>query len=353
MFTLRRVCGVRLGARASRVAAAVAFGALGLCWLTTSNALAKSGWVLRYTRELPQQGGTTQGVPACSGSYCQFWEELDRNFDTARIVAAGGQLYQLQNSGAIFQYPSAPCTSQCPGWWLIDYDPTTKAIFSDGNSMYKRLQDGRLLRWTGSSWNLVPYNPEGWRPAGGGWITGEIVTVAFGGGITAVVQRNRLSLRWSEGYTEYTNRYYPSSVAVTGSGVVYEFSPGYLSPGSCTVCSEWRPGFVTARWLIPALDPPYQKFTEGRVYHPQNEMVAITAGSNGLFTLQEDGSIWRYTATPLSGVSPVIGRSSTTTPSRPESRPRVTSSISCIRTARCGALPGRCATAIPARAGSC
>ena len=314
MLTLRQVCGTRMAAKASRVAAAVAFGALGLCRFCTSNAFAQSGWVLQYTGQLEPPGVRTPEVPACyGGTYCQFWEELDRNAGTARIVVAGGQVYQLQYGGAIFQYPSTPCTSQCPGWWLIDFDPTTKAIFSDGTSLYKLLQDGRLFRWTGSSWAMVPYNDEpryvGAYVEDGTWVTwlgGEILTVAFGGGITAVVQQNRLSLRWADGYTEY-NRTRPRSVAVTGSGVVYEFSPGFLlDPAGC--CNEeWRSGFITARWLIPALDPPYQKFTEKIIFHPQSEIVAIAAASNWLFTLQNDGSIWRYTATtPWTGASPGI-----------------------------------------------
>ena len=88
-------------------------------------------------------------MPPCYSGYCQFWESLDRNAYTARIAAGGGQLYQLQYSGAIFKYPSTPCTSDCPGWHLVgDYDPAVKAIYTKDSRLYKLRQDGSVFGLT-------------------------------------------------------------------------------------------------------------------------------------------------------------------------------------------------------------
>lgn len=284
MLTLRRVWGDRGIARASCFAAV-----LGLCWLSASNAAyAQSGWLLQYTGPLTPPGGAPPAEPPCNGSYCQFWQELDRNLITARIVVAGGHLYQLQANGAMYQYPEASCTSQCARWWAIDdQNIPTKAIFNVDSVLHRLRQDGVLERRVGSSWEMVAYDEEG----------GPVVTVAHGGGTTAVVQATRLSLRRGQEHFEYPYVYWdydhvfkgPNPIAVTGSsGWVYELYAPYES------APKDPPFFINEYSIIPALDPPYWKFKLRQVYPPQADVVTIAAGSDSLLTLHNDGSIWRY-----------------------------------------------------------
>ena len=53
---------------------------------------------------------------------------LDDNPQTG-AAAAGDPFYQLHNDGTIWRYTGVPCTgASCPGWWLLDNNPGTKAI---------------------------------------------------------------------------------------------------------------------------------------------------------------------------------------------------------------------------------
>jgi hypothetical protein len=68
------------------------------------------------------------GTP-CSGSSCPGWQLLDNNPSTKAIAADGGALYQMHNDGKIWRYTGTPCSgSSCPGWQLLDNNPSTKAI---------------------------------------------------------------------------------------------------------------------------------------------------------------------------------------------------------------------------------
>ncbi len=167
---------------------------------------------------------------------------------------------------------------------MIDQDPTTKAIFSDNDSLYKLLQDGRLLRRVSGSWVSVPVRPDG----------GPVVTVAFGSGITAVVQTGRLSLRWSGGPGGFLeDNISPGPVAVTGSsGVVYVMRPAYIfSPYNPFDDDDEIPGPI---FVYTLLQEPFWEMHRSTLFHPHPHTVAIAAGSDSLLTLQHDGSIWRY-----------------------------------------------------------
>jgi hypothetical protein len=72
------------------------------------------------------------------------WQELDNNSATKKIVAAGGHLYQLHNSGHIFKFTGTPLT----GWEQLDNNPATVDIVAAGNNLYQIHNSGFIWRHT-------------------------------------------------------------------------------------------------------------------------------------------------------------------------------------------------------------
>ena len=258
MFTLRPMRFARGTTRARRFAVTLAFGALVLCGLSTSNAYAQPGWVRQYTGQLVPPGVRPPGVPTCYGAYCQFWEPLDRNAYTARIAAGQGELYQLHYGGAIFKYPSTPCASGCPGWHLAgENDPAAKAIFAGGAGLYKMRQDGSVFVFTGSgAWSQVE-GPDSAR-------------------ITIAVGEYRMASLYADGSITILGQRFPGdavAIVLDGNDDLYRLS----ATGDIDVL-RWRWSF---NWV------PLDK-------NPVTIAIAA-AGSGQLYQLQDNGSIWRYT----------------------------------------------------------
>ncbi len=316
MFTLRRMCGARGVARAGRFAAAFAFGALGLCGLGTSNAYAQTGWVRQYTGQQAPQGVRPLAVPPCYGTYCQFWEPVDRNAFTARIAAdSAGHIYQLHYTGAIYQYPDAPCTSFCPGWWFRGFDPATKAIYAYEGDLYKLHQDGSVWQATsGTAWSVVANADPG------------RITIAVGG--------DRMASLYVDGsitidQTSFGRQLgHAVAIAIDGHADIYRLSLN----GDIEVFGRrdgvWRPlDNNPATVAIAAGDwgMLYQLHDNGSIWkytgqhcdfqqpYPQCRgwekvdnnpaAVKIVAAGQELYKLQGNGSLWRYTGTSCIGES--------------------------------------------------
>ncbi|MFE6834997.1 hypothetical protein ACFVFI_09180 [Streptomyces sp. NPDC057705] len=92
------------------------------------------------------------GAPILPGS----WQLLDNNPATTRITATKGDLYQLHNTGSIWQYGGIPTV-----WSKIaDNSPTVDITAADGH-VYQRLNNGRLSRFPMLlGWLQVDDNPD-------------------------------------------------------------------------------------------------------------------------------------------------------------------------------------------------
>ena len=73
------------------------------------------------------------------------WRELDNNPRTKQIAAAGGKLYQIHSTGAIWKYVGPPMT----GWKQLDNNPRSVAIVAGGNNLYQIHMNGLIWRYTG------------------------------------------------------------------------------------------------------------------------------------------------------------------------------------------------------------
>lgn len=109
---------------------------------------------------------------------CTGWQMLDNNPNTIAIETDGAQLYQLHNNRRIWRYTGVPCSgASCPGWQLLDNNPATVAIVADGGQLYQLHNNGRIWRHTGvpcsgvscPGWQLLDNN-------------GATVAISAGGG---------------------------------------------------------------------------------------------------------------------------------------------------------------------------
>lgn len=235
------------------------------------------GLIWRYT-----------GTP-CTGASCPGWQLLDNNPASQRITpAAGGNLYQLHNSGRIWRFTGTPCTdNSCPGWQLLDNNAATISITAVGNDLYQLHNSGRIWRFTGVAcsgescpgWQLIDNNP-------------ATLTITAAGG---------------------------QLYQLHNSGRIWRFTG---MPCNGEVCPGWQmldnnPATVA----ITAADQLYQLHDSGRIWRftgvpcsgescPGWEMLdnngataSIAAGGGMLYQLHTTGQVWRYTGTPCSGES--------------------------------------------------
>ena len=86
------------------------------------------------------------------------WQQLDNNPATKQIVAAGGKLYQLHNTGKIWKYVGPPMT----GWQELDNNPATKQIVAAGGNLYQLHNTGKIWKYVGpplTGWKQLDNNP--------------------------------------------------------------------------------------------------------------------------------------------------------------------------------------------------
>ena len=100
---------------------------------------------------------------SCSGNSCPGWVQLDGNPNTKAIVAYDSNLYQLHNNGAIWKYTGTPCSSSsCSGWVQLDNNPNTKAIVAGSYSTLSQLHNNGAI-WTYTGPACSSNSCSGWR----------------------------------------------------------------------------------------------------------------------------------------------------------------------------------------------
>ena len=74
------------------------------------------------------------------------------------IVASGEHLYQMHQSGHIWEYTGTPLT----GWKLLDNNAETATITASGSHLYQTHKSGLVWEYTGtplSGWTLIDDKP--------------------------------------------------------------------------------------------------------------------------------------------------------------------------------------------------
>ncbi|KAF2653342.1 hypothetical protein K491DRAFT_521502 [Lophiostoma macrostomum CBS 122681] len=191
------------------------------------------------------------------------WTSVDNNKDTVQIAGAGGNLYQRHADGSVYKYSGSSTNWQ----YIGAASDNVIDIIASGDQIYSRRKDGWIARWSGSglTWATIE-NPKSstqiavtdsktlWNLL----TTGDLVrsTWPYGTGWTVVDQN-------------------PANVAIaTGGDEFYKLQ----SDG-------------TVVWLDSEAN--YWRSIE------EDGAVSIYAVGSYLYSRHQDGSIWRYTGTPL------------------------------------------------------
>jgi M6 family metalloprotease-like protein len=112
----------------------------------------------------------------CTGSACR-WTDIDRNRNSVALAANSGTLFQLHNTGAIYEWNGQPCTDRgCPSWTRLDNNRATTAIAANSNDLFQLHRTGAIWRWKGAacegnscpSWERLDANPATRALAAGG-----------------------------------------------------------------------------------------------------------------------------------------------------------------------------------------
>jgi hypothetical protein len=209
--------------------------------------------------------------PACSGSYCPGWQELDDNGDSVRLAGGGGYLYQLHNTGKIWLYENRPCSgTYCPGWALLDNNVNTAQIAAAGPDLYQLQNNGKVEFYTGTSWTELDNNS-------------SIVTIAAAGpNLFELRNEGQIYHYVGSGWQELDDNPAAVAIAAGGNDLYQLHNDGSIWHYTGTPCN----GSACYGWQMLDDNPA---------------ALAIVADSNDLYQFHNDGSIWRYTGTPCNG----------------------------------------------------
>lgn len=260
------------------------------------------------------------------GSSCASWQELDDNNNGVRISATGTELFELWNSGNIWQYTGTPCSgSSCPGWTQISADSNTVAVETGANAVYRLDNNGQLSLFSGGiSWQLVDNNT-------------AIATLAVDTGGVAYELHNNGEI-WQYTGTPCSGNSCPgwqmldnnsNTVAIAAAYYLYEMhSDGTIweytgTPCSGGSCPGWQMLGNNANALVMAAggQVPYELDTNGEIWQYTGPACSngscpgwkllddnpaafnIAADGSNLYELHNTGRVWRYTGTPCTGKS--------------------------------------------------
>ncbi|KAF2726607.1 zincin [Polyplosphaeria fusca] len=194
------------------------------------------------------------------------WVNIDNNKDTVQIAGSGGNLYQRHTDGSIYKYLGSGANWQ----YIGAATDNSVDIVASGDQIYQRRKDGWIARWsgTGLAWTTIaqPSTPVSKQIAVSDKKTlwnllssGDVVRSEwpYGSNSWAIVDHNLAN----------------AAIAVGGE----EFYK--LQTDGSIIWLDLR----ALLWKII-----------------ENEgSIAIQASGNYLYSRHDDGSIWRYTGTPM------------------------------------------------------
>jgi hypothetical protein len=281
-----------------------------------------------------------------------------------RIVASGGQLYQLHNDGKIWRYTGPPIS----GWQLLDNNPATIQIAASWSDpgLFQLHRDGKIWRYTGTpltGWQMIDNNPVSAGIAaagvsGGAWLyqihetgsiwgassssppgtwteldnnplTTQIVAATTIGG-TILYQLHRDGTIWKytgppiSGWQLLDNNPATVQIAATGPDLYQLHRDGTIWRYTGPPISGWQlvdnnpatthiAAAPTAGWGGSTL---YQLHTDGTIWkytgppisgwqlldnNPATAQIVVDNTADTLYQIHIDGTIWRYTGPPLTG----------------------------------------------------
>ncbi|KAF1997587.1 hypothetical protein P154DRAFT_496543 [Amniculicola lignicola CBS 123094] len=282
--------------------------ALGLSHSKVENAVM---WPYYEGLNRPMHPDDQAAVHVLYGWKTPRWNKIDANSATNAIVQVSSPslnaatldgLYQLRKNGQVLRYAST-------GWTIIDSNKDTAQIAGAGGTIYQRHIDGSIYKYsgTGSNWQWIGVSND------------NVVDIVAASDQLYQRRKDGWIARWSGSGTQWTAIEQPQpqlsrQIAVTESKTLWNL----LSNGD-VVRSSWP--YDNGGWAVVNQDPAniaiavggeefYKLQSDGRVVWL--DMVALfwrvieDAGSGDLYAVGQylysrhlDGSIWRYTGTPM------------------------------------------------------
>jgi hypothetical protein len=204
-----------------------------------------------------------------------------------RIVASGGDLYQLHNSGLIWKFTPPPpgvsaCSGtpqNCPYWQLLDTNPNTVQITASFSSpgLFQLHRTGAVWNWTGSTWQQIGNDPH----------TVRIEAAGVSGGMRLAQLREDGSIHsWTQSGNNWTlDDTNPATTQIAvgttiGGTIMYQLH----NDGSI-----WQQtGAGVPGWTMLDDNPA---------------TVQIVAAGGDVYQLHNTGKIWKYLGQPCNGRS--------------------------------------------------
>ena len=186
-------------------------------------------------------------------------------------------IYKLHNDGTIKAY-----FGETAGWQTLDNNSATKSIAANSVNTYQLHNDGKIWRYTGipiTGWEMIDNDPA----------TTTISATSF------KISEPRTPIELL--YKLYGNGTIKMRDSTTGGWVTLDTPHGTTAivARGLTLCKLQNDGQI---WMYTGVPP----LIEWRQLDINTNTKAITANRQGLlFQLHTDGTIWRFTGTPITG----------------------------------------------------
>ncbi|RYY74201.1 MAG: hypothetical protein EOO52_15165 [Gammaproteobacteria bacterium] len=275
-------------------------------------------------------GFNGEGGGTCNGSSCPHWSLLDNNSSTVKVAASGSKLFQMHNTGLIWEFMGAQCsqTNSCPSWRMIDNNSNTSQIVSGNGIAYQMWYSGAIWRYTGTP--CSGSNCPGWQLLDNNSATTEIV--ASGG---SLYQRHKNGAVWKYTGTPCSGNACPGWQLIANdsrtinlvaggssiymhqkSGAVWKYTGTPCS--SSSVCNGWQLvdyDNANTKQVVAGSSSLYRLHYNGEIWRYSGSgqtwvmldnnpnASEIAASSNGLLQRHSSGVVWRFTGTVCSGSS--------------------------------------------------
>ena len=270
------------------------------------------------------------GGGTCNGSSCPHWSILDNNSKTVKIAASGSKLFQLHNTGPIWEFTGVQCAqfSSCPNWRMIDNNSNSSNIVSGGGALYQMWYSGAIWKYTGTP--CSGSNCAGWQLLDNNSSTTEIVAASGN-----LYQRHKSGAVWRYtgtpcsgnscvGWQLIANDSRTIKLVADGSSLYMHQQSGAIwkytgTPcASSSVCNGWQLVDYdngSTKQVVAGSSSLYRLYTNGQIWRYSGSgqtwvmldnnanTTEIVASTNGLLQRHANGVVWRFTGTVCSGSS--------------------------------------------------
>lgn len=261
-----------------------------------------------FTGLLELHDDDIHGIHSIYGWREPRWQNIDFNSATVSILASENEVYQLHNNGSVWRYTGPPFT----GWQLIDDNPETVQLAAAGSTLYQRHRGGQVYRYedTPMRWTVLDINSLCLEiVAGGGELYQRLSTgyIYRFQGLSAsprweLIDDNPRCIQITAGDTALWQRHNNGSIwRYIGPGIkwslVQEGAIGPIAAGARGDRLYQHAGnnILEYSWTGPATA------TSVIALDKNPATTGFYVRGTHMYQIHQDGSIWRFSGTPITG----------------------------------------------------